>query len=64
MSYLQDGLWPYLTALPLYTLGMVLIAPSRRNLDKREEQLRSRGSTISLRRALNEPVSAVRHPGG
>jgi hypothetical protein len=58
--YLEHELWPYLAVLPLYLLGMILIAPGRRNIDKRDEQLRLRGSTISLREALNEPNSANR----
>lgn len=57
LAFVTDELWPFLMALPLYYLAMALVAPSRSNLDKRDEQLRGRGSTISLRRALNEPIS-------
>lgn len=63
LSFLQEELWPYLTALSLFTVGMLLIAPGRRNLDKRDEQLRARGSAISLRAALNEPVTGARSGG-
>lgn len=59
LSFQKDALWPYPTGLPLYVVGMALIAPGRANLDKREEQLRQRGSTASLRRILNEPPPGV-----
>lgn len=55
--FLTDELWPYLTVLTFFLVGMTLIAPSRRNLDRREEQLRRGASQISLRAALNEPAA-------
>ncbi|HEX2296341.1 MAG TPA: hypothetical protein VHN37_13660 [Actinomycetota bacterium] len=63
LSYVQGELWPYLTELPLFVAGMTLIAPGRHNLDKRDEELRARGSVISLRHALNAPISRVPGPG-
>lgn len=57
LTFVVDELWPFLMALPLYFVAMASIAPSRSNLDKRDEQLRGRGSTVSLRRALNEPIA-------
>jgi hypothetical protein len=47
--------WPYLMALPFYLGGMALISPSRRNLQRRQEQIRRRGSSLSLGRALASP---------
>jgi hypothetical protein len=57
LCFVEDALWPYLVALPLFSIGMAVIAPSRRNLDKREDQLRRYGSTVSLRNALDQPPS-------
>ncbi len=51
--FIQDELWPYLVALPLYLVGMALIAPGRRNLERRQEQVHRQGSTLSLGRALS-----------
>jgi hypothetical protein len=35
LCFVEDALWPYLIALPLYSVGMAAIAPGRRNLDRR-----------------------------
>jgi hypothetical protein len=50
--FLIERTWPYLMALPLYLGGMALISPSRWNLQRRQEQIRRRGSSLSLGRAL------------
>jgi hypothetical protein len=52
LCFLRQRTWPYLIALPLYLVGMALIAPSRRNLERRQEQISQRGSNLSLGRAL------------
>lgn len=58
--FIREELWPYLIALPLYLIGMALIAPSRRNLERRQEQVHRQGSTLSLGRALSSPPGQVR----
>jgi hypothetical protein len=50
--FLIQRTWPYLMALPFYLGGMALISPSRWNLQRRQEQIRRRGSSLSLGRAL------------
>lgn len=59
--FLREELWPYLLALPLYLIGMALIAPGRRNLERRQAQLHGQGSTLSLGRALSSLPRQVRH---
>jgi hypothetical protein len=51
--FTEEELWPYLVDLPLYLIGMALIAPSRRNLARRQEQVQHQGSTLSLGRSLS-----------
>jgi hypothetical protein len=53
LCFMREELWPYLVDLPLYLIGMMLIAPSRRNLERRQEQIHRHGSTLSLGRALS-----------
>jgi hypothetical protein len=45
--------WPYLVALPFHLIGMALIAPGRRNFNRHQEQISSRGSPLSLGRSLS-----------
>jgi FtsH-binding integral membrane protein len=50
----REELWPYLVGLALFFVGMALIAPSRRNLERRQQTVQSQGSTLSLRHALSD----------
>jgi hypothetical protein len=52
LCFITQRSWPYLMALPLYLLGMALIAPSRHNLERKQEWIYQRGSNLSLARAL------------
>jgi hypothetical protein len=36
-SFIRQELWPYLIVLPLYLIAMVTIAPSKRNIERRQE---------------------------
>jgi hypothetical protein len=45
--------WPYLVALPFHLIGMALIAPGPRNLNRHQEEISSRGSQLSLGRSLS-----------
>ena len=51
--FIEGSLWIYAFSLPFTLLGMWLIAPSRANLDRIDEALRSAGSPISIRQALD-----------
>jgi hypothetical protein len=57
---IREELWPYLVALPLYLVGMAVIAPSRRNLARRQERIQRQGSMLSLSRALSRLPSPRR----
>jgi hypothetical protein len=45
--------WPFLMALPFHLIGMALIAPGRRNFNRHQEQISSRGSPLSVGRSLS-----------
>lgn len=53
LCFITDELWPYLLDLPFYLIGMALIAPGRRNLNRRQKQISAQGSALSLGRALS-----------
>lgn len=53
LCFVENGLWPYLIALPFFLIGMALIAPSRRNFERRQAQIHAQGSVLSLGRALS-----------
>jgi hypothetical protein len=48
-------LWPFLIDLPLFIVTMVLIAPSRSNIEHTQEALDASGSKLSLRGVLMAP---------
>jgi hypothetical protein len=52
LTFVVGEMWPYLLAFPFYLVGMWLIAPSKANLRRRQEQVTSQGSTMSVTRAL------------
>jgi hypothetical protein len=51
LCFLLNELCPYL----IFLIGMAVIAPSRRNFARRQEQVHHQGSTLSLGRALSYP---------
>jgi hypothetical protein len=51
--YIEEAMWPYLVAFPIYLVGMWLLAPRRRNLERRQEQIYRQGSMLSLGRAIS-----------
>ena len=57
LTFLLDAMWPYFVALPFYLAAMWRIAPRRGNLERHEQELRGRGSPLSLTAALRRPVS-------
>lgn len=52
----SGSVWPYLVGLGFSLLGLWLIAPGARELARRQEEITSRGSPLSL-------VGALRFPG-
>lgn len=57
LTFVWDRLWPFLIGLSIYLIGMIaFVAPSRRNLDRRQEQLQRQGSMLSIREALRSPA--------
>lgn len=52
-SFTEDAMWPYLVAFPIYLVGMWLLAPTRRNLERKQEQVHRQGSMLSVGRALS-----------
>lgn len=49
LCFIEDELWPYLVELPIFLVGMAVIAPGKRNLDKLDNDLMQRGAHFSLR---------------
>jgi hypothetical protein len=52
VTFLEQELWPYLLVSPFFIFGMRAIAPTNRNLERREQEVRAAGSPLSLRHAL------------
>lgn len=59
LTFVEDALWPYLVALPIFLVGMLGIAPGRRNLESLERDLMQRGATFSLRAELAKGPSGL-----
>jgi hypothetical protein len=58
LSFLVGGVWPYLIGLAAFLLAMALLAPTDRNLARRQEELMHAGSTVDLKDALRTSTSA------
>lgn len=54
-SFITGRLWVYLIGLAWATVGMVLIGPTKANLENKQRLLRGRGSPLSLIQALRGP---------
>jgi hypothetical protein len=50
--FLVEELWPYLEALPLGLLGLALLAPTCRDIARRQQPITAKGSSLSLGGAL------------
>jgi hypothetical protein len=53
-SLLTARLWLYVLGLAFSTVGFTLLAPTRRDIARRQDELRALGSTVSLGRALQQ----------
>jgi hypothetical protein len=56
LAIVTRSISPYLIGMLAMLLGMVLAAPSRRDIARRQEEIAERGSTLSVGAAL------IRHP--
>lgn len=54
LVFLWGELWPYVTCLPFWFIGMMLIGPTRRNLEGKQQQITASGSPLSLVGSLME----------
>ena len=54
LSIVQQARWPYVLALPFTLAGMALVAPTRAEIERRQQQMNERGSSIDLGRSLLE----------
>jgi len=59
--FITGDLWLYVEGLIFASLGMVLIAPTRRNIERRQRRIEAEGSSISLLEALMATPSQVRN---
>ena len=50
--FFVSQLWPYLVGLPVSLIGLALVAPTRRDLERRQQQITAAGSPLELREAL------------
>lgn len=50
------ALWPYLTGVALYGLGLVLVAPTATDVERRDRRLRRGGCPRSLPQAVLTPM--------
>ena len=56
-SFIIGTWWIYLMGASFATIGFVTIGPSRREIARRQEQIASQGSSLSLGKALMGPTS-------
>ena len=56
-SFAMGTWWIYLVGASFATIGFILIGPSRREITRRQDQIASQGSSLSLRKALMGPTS-------
>jgi hypothetical protein len=54
-AMVRQELWPYFIELPFFIVGMTIIAPSKKNIARDQEELAASGSRLSLRGALMAP---------
>jgi hypothetical protein len=55
-TFLMGVLWVYLVGLGFSTINLILVGPTRRNLEQLQEAIRSRGSPLSVVEALVRPA--------
>lgn len=51
--FVRQERWPYYLCLPLYLVGLAIIAPTRGNLERRQRDVHAQGSDLSLGAALS-----------
>jgi ABC-type transport system involved in cytochrome c biogenesis permease subunit len=61
-SFVADSLWPYTLGLAFALAGLYLAAPSRRNIEQRQERIGFEGSPLSLGRALTSATGPPDRP--
>ena len=54
LCFITKDLWPYVIELPLWLIGMSLIAPTNRNLGRRQQEVQAQGSSLSLVESLRK----------
>lgn len=54
LVFVEEALWPYFVAMPIFVVGMFGIAPGKRNLEALDRNLMAQGATFSLRAQLAE----------
>jgi len=60
-AFVMSTLWIYFVGLASSTLNLALVAPSKREITRRQEQIAAQGSPLSLGQALMEiPPSGSR----
>jgi hypothetical protein len=55
LGFADREVWPFLAALPLFWIGMTIVAPGRRNIEADQQKLEAAGSRLSLRDTLMGP---------
>jgi hypothetical protein len=56
-TFFANKLWLYLVGLAFGFLGFALIAPTRADIERRQQQIAAQGSSLSLLEALMAPPS-------
>ena len=65
LVFIRDEMWPYLLALPFWVIGMVVLAPGKANLRRRQQQIMAQGSMLQLVPALREtPLQSLTRNSG
>lgn len=61
-AFITESLWVFVEGIVFALLGLRLIAPTRGDIERRQQQLSMQGSPLSLGQALIRPTQQVQRP--
>ena len=64
LSFVVEASWPYLVGLVFTLIGLILTAPTRGSLNRRQQQITAQGSALSLVESLRGAPPTTWRRGG